>query len=118
MKFLIDAQLPYRFKEWLSTLGHDIIHTLDLPHRNLTEDVDIVAIAEENNRIVVTKDSDFLNLHILHGVPRKLLIVSTGNIANKDLEILFTNNSDIILREFDLGAKIVELSKSSVSVYK
>jgi predicted nuclease of predicted toxin-antitoxin system len=35
MKFLIDAQLPRRMVRWLSAAGHDAIHTLDLPDRNL-----------------------------------------------------------------------------------
>lgn len=31
MKFLIDAQLPYKLMEWLMTKGYDEIHTRDLP---------------------------------------------------------------------------------------
>lgn len=32
MRFLIDAQLPRRLARWLAALGHDAVHTLDLPN--------------------------------------------------------------------------------------
>jgi len=37
MKFLIDAHLPKRLAQLLQRLGHDAIHTLDLPGKNRTE---------------------------------------------------------------------------------
>lgn len=36
MKFLVDAQLPKRFAQWLTHHGHDALHTLDLPLGNRT----------------------------------------------------------------------------------
>ncbi len=38
MRFLVDAQLPRRFANWLNEAGHDALHTLDLPRKNLTPD--------------------------------------------------------------------------------
>ncbi|MBM4227232.1 MAG: hypothetical protein FJ164_05755 [Gammaproteobacteria bacterium] len=38
MKFLVDAQLPCRFAQWLAQHGHDALHTLDLPGGNRTPD--------------------------------------------------------------------------------
>lgn len=62
MKFLIDAQLPRRFCSWLAAAGHDATHTLDLPQRNRTTDSEILDLAEQENRIVVTKDDDSIFL--------------------------------------------------------
>ncbi len=31
MKFLVDAQLPVKLKDWLEEQGHDSLHTNDLP---------------------------------------------------------------------------------------
>jgi hypothetical protein len=42
-------------------------------------------IADEADRVVVTKDSDFRFGHLLVGSPRKLLVVATGNITNDSL---------------------------------
>lgn len=39
--------------------------------------------------MVVTKDSDFRDSHLLTGHPTKLLVVATGNIANDALFELF-----------------------------
>ena len=60
-----------------------------MPKQNLTPDGEINEIVARENRIVVSKDSDFLDSYILDGKPEKLLIVFTGNINNNDLiEIL------------------------------
>jgi predicted nuclease of predicted toxin-antitoxin system len=70
MKFLVDAHLPYRLKTWLLTKGVDAIYTSDLPSRNLSADLEIVRIADASDRVVITKDSDFLKLHVLQQSPR------------------------------------------------
>jgi len=88
MKFLIDAQLPRRIAGWLGNAGCDAVHTLDLPSGNRTTDAQIVELADREQRVVVTKDADFVNAHLLHGRPAKLLLVSTGNISNPELERL------------------------------
>ena len=88
MKFLVDAQLPRRLARLLSALGHDTLHTLDLPRGNRTQDAEIIAIALEDDRIVVTKDDDFVQSFWVQDRPKQLLLVSTGNIANADLDRL------------------------------
>ena len=59
MRFIVDAQLPKRLSHFLVSRGFDSIHTLELPLRNLTPDGEIIGICERENRIVITKDSDF-----------------------------------------------------------
>ncbi|MFN3752318.1 MAG: DUF5615 family PIN-like protein [Thiobacillus sp.] len=70
MKFLVDAQLPRRFCGWLTEAGHDAVHTLELPQGNRTTDNEILDIAEREQRIVVTKDDDFVQSFLITG-PRK-----------------------------------------------
>ena len=65
MRFIVDAQLPRRLARWLAARGHDVLHTLDLPNGNSTPDAAIVELACRENRIVVTKDADFVNSHLL-----------------------------------------------------
>ena len=88
MKFLVDAQLPRRLARQLATAGHDALHTLDLPGGNRTPDSEIAGIADRENRVVVTKDADFVTSHTLTGRPRGLLPIATGNIGNDALEVL------------------------------
>ena len=59
MKFLVDAHLPMRLVYWLRTRGHDVIHTRELPRKNETDDIDIIQLSVEQDRIVVSKDEDF-----------------------------------------------------------
>ncbi|MGH3684590.1 MAG: DUF5615 family PIN-like protein [Pseudonocardiaceae bacterium] len=59
MKFLVDAQLPARLARFLSSSGHDALHTLELPDGNRTTDARIAEVADGSDRVVVTKDRDF-----------------------------------------------------------
>ena len=61
MKFLVDAQLPRRLVYRLQEAGHDAIHTLDLPLGNRSPDRVINEISKLEQRIVITKDADFVN---------------------------------------------------------
>jgi predicted nuclease of predicted toxin-antitoxin system len=82
VKFLIDAQLPARLAEFLNRAGHDALHTIGLPDGNRSTDSQIAQHADTENRVVVTKDQDFRDGHLLGRSPRKLLVVATGNITN------------------------------------
>ena len=115
MKFLVDAQLPRRLAGWFISAGCDVLHTLDLPQGNRTPDAGVIAIADQDKRIVVTKDADFVNSHLLSGRPEKLLLVATGNISNQELEQLAVPLIPTILANFQVHA-FLELSRSGVLV--
>lgn len=108
MKFLVDAQLPRRLTLHLREAGHDALHMLDLPAGNRTPDADIIAAATRDDRIVVTKDADFVESFVLLHAPPKLLLISTGNIRNSDLEALFVS----ALAVGDSGAVVTRLSRT------
>ena len=118
MKLLIDAQLPRRIALFLQLEGHDVIHTLDLPNKNRTTDSEINRISLDESRIVVTKDSDFVDSFILSGRPQKLLLISTGNINNQDLEDLIKLSLSTISMEFNGGAEFLELSQNGLIIHK
>ncbi|HEX6983508.1 MAG TPA: DUF5615 family PIN-like protein [Balneolaceae bacterium] len=96
MRVLIDAQLPRRLALFLSSKNVNSKHTLDLPKQNATSDQEVIQLADQENRIVISKDSDFLDNYILEDRPQKLLIVSTGNINNNDLIHLFEQNIETL----------------------
>jgi predicted nuclease of predicted toxin-antitoxin system len=81
VKFLIDAQLPARLAELLNGAGHDALHTSGLPDRHRSTDSQISERADTDGRVVVTKDQDFRDAHLLARSPRKLFVVATGNIT-------------------------------------
>jgi predicted nuclease of predicted toxin-antitoxin system len=64
----------------------DARHTLDLPKGNASTEDQVMEWAEREGRIIVTKDSDFVQSHILRNRPTHLMWVSTGNLGNAALE--------------------------------
>lgn len=113
MTFLIDANLPFRLANNLKTKGYDILHTDDLPDKERTTDKEIRNISIQQNRIIITKDSDFLDSHVLLGVPKKLLLITTGNIVNKELIELFDKYFETITRLFQIY-DIIELNNDQI----
>ena len=97
MKFLIDAQLPYRLKDWIASNGHDAIHTRDLPDKNKTKDRQIIELAEQDSRIIVTKDSDYIKHYILFQKPSKLIMITTGNLVT---DVTQKQQFDVIAKEY------------------
>jgi predicted nuclease of predicted toxin-antitoxin system len=118
MKFIVDAQLPLSLKMWLKKQGHDVIHTRDLPRENFTVDSTVIDIADREDRIVITKDSDFLKAYLLKGKPQRILMITTGNIVNKELIHLFELNFIIIESYFKNNCNIIELNNASIIVHE
>ena len=115
MKFLVDAQLPRKMAAWLAAAGCDALHTLDLPDGNRTTDPQVIELADREQRVVVTKDADFVDSHVLNARPAKLLLVSTGNISNQDLEALAVPLIPDIVRAFQTSS-FLELGRSGIVV--
>ena len=113
MKFLVDAQLPYGIALFLRDKGFDALHTNDLPDKEYTTDSQVRNISVSENRIVITKDYDFIDSFILKKIPEKLLIVTTGNIKNKQLFSLWKNNWELIVFLFETHS-LIELSNDDV----
>ncbi len=114
MKSLVDAHLPPRLCAVLNQHGHDTLHTSQLPDQNATKDriINQVSLAEE--RIVISKDSDFFYSHLLQGRPWKLLLVKTGNISMRDLCELFERNLPTIEAALERHT-LVEIDRAAVT---
>jgi len=63
VKFLVDAQLPARLARFLGSAGHDALHTTELPDGSRTTDGRIAELADEEGRVVITKDRDLRDGH-------------------------------------------------------
>lgn len=65
---------------------------------------------------MISKDGDFFNYFVLKGIPPKLLMITTGNIVNKDLLALFQQNFDqieLLLHQHS----VVEMSNKKILVH-
>jgi predicted nuclease of predicted toxin-antitoxin system len=116
MKFIVDAQLPPRLARQLAAAGHEAVHTLALAKGNRTPDRDITSIATMENRVVVTKNEDFVTGFLLRGAPPKLLLVSTGNISNDALSHLVAMNLAALVAAL-AQHDFVELSASAITIH-
>ena len=111
MKFMLDA--PLSICNLFHERGCEAIHTKQLLLKNKTSDTEIIKIAEQNNYIVITKDSDFYYSHLIKNKPKKLLLIRTGNISTKNLKVLFNHFSEQIINTFN-KQNLLELHTDSM----
>lgn len=115
MNFLVDAHLPPGLCGLLQAAGHKAVHTLELAAQNRTTDKVINELSAKEQRVVVTKDSDFYHSHLLHGEPWKLLLVRTGNIRTRELKALFQTHLPQIIAALEQHT-LVELDRQALRV--
>lgn len=115
MKFLVDAQLPNALSDLIKQKGFDCIPTSDLPLKNLTSDISIIAISKKEERIVITKDSDFYHSFILKREPHKVLFVRVGNLRLAKLIELFDLNLGSLVGKFKSGS-MVEITPDEIRI--
>lgn len=107
MKFLLDAQLPPSLKQLFIDNGFDCIHTIDLEQGNDTSDKIINKISVAEQRILITKDSDFYDSFIVKNEPYKLIIVKLGNISKKDIIRFFDSRFKEIIEKIKVEDMIL-----------
>jgi predicted nuclease of predicted toxin-antitoxin system len=114
MKIVVDAQLPYGLKLFLKDNGYDGIHTDDMPNMERTSDTEIINISKLEDRIIITKDKDFLDIYLLFNKPKKLILITSGNIKNKEFFLLFRNNFKTII-ELLSKHSLIELNSFEIT---
>ncbi|MEX2568719.1 MAG: DUF5615 family PIN-like protein [Cyclobacteriaceae bacterium] len=117
MKLIVDAQLPVKLCEILNQLGVDSIHVDELPKGDETLDREITEFADSENLIVATKDFDFYHSYMTLGKPKKLFLITTGNLKNRQLFNLFRNNALLIKNALD-RSNFIELSNEGITEHE
>ncbi|MBN1187175.1 MAG: DUF5615 family PIN-like protein [Bacteroidales bacterium] len=59
MKFLCDVHISYKVVAFIKSLGFEAIHVNEILDKSETKDSDIIAYADKNDFIIITKDADF-----------------------------------------------------------
>ncbi len=116
MKYFVDANVSYKLYIWLKKNGYDATHTDLQEAKEKTSDTTIRFIADSENRVVISKDSDFYYTCLLNNSPKKLLFISTGNIVNTQLFILFEKNFEQINSLFE-NHDLIELDNTSIIIH-
>lgn len=73
MKIIIDANLSPRVSDRLNEAGHDSVHVADQGLLS-APDTEILAAAKEQDRTIITADSDFSSLLALSSATRPSVI--------------------------------------------
>jgi predicted nuclease of predicted toxin-antitoxin system len=111
MKIWVDAQLPPRLAEWLAaTFPVEACSLRDLGLRD-AKDVEIFEAArrEGEGLVIMTKDSDFVDLVCRLGVPPQILWLTCGNVTNRNLQQLLNATFLDALAELGQGERVVEI---------
>ena len=109
MTLWLDAQLSPGVARWLTeTFGVTVLAVRDVGLRE-AEDEEIFFAARKAADVVITKDSDFVELLERHGVPPKIIWLTCGNIADAVLREIFSVNFQEALRLLEAGDELVEI---------
>ena len=96
MKLLLDANLSWRLTTLLSEQFGECLHVNQTKLPKPAKDTEIWNYAATNGFIIITQDSDFLNLFETRGFPPKVILIRKGNISRKEAaEILVQAKSSI-----------------------
>ena len=95
MKLLLDENLPPSLAKVVDQLFPGSVH-VDQCGLGSTDDATIWVYANQNGFVIVTKDSDFEELSMLHGVPPKVIWLRTGNCTTDNLTRLLRLHADAI----------------------
>jgi len=72
-------------------------------------DIEIFQAAHDAGAVVISKDSDFVELVSRHGMPPQLLWVTCGNVTNEKLQAVFGKTFPEALESLASGQAMVEV---------
>lgn len=115
LKFIIDTHLPPNLAHWLARKGFDATQPYFLPHGERMTDKEIRQVAVQEDRIIVTKDSDFFEHYLLKGAPPRVLLLEFGNIQNSALFAQFEAHLHVIIQEFEQDAEVLLFNYGNIA---
>jgi predicted nuclease of predicted toxin-antitoxin system len=116
MKFLLDESVEFRLHSFLQTLGHDVTSVAkDYLYGLLDEDV--LAMATQEQRILITNDKDFGELIFRHQFPHSggiFLRMKDADIEAKRfrLQEVITEHSDQLDQFLVVTSKSVRIRRT------
>ncbi|MFN7793546.1 MAG: DUF5615 family PIN-like protein [Cyclobacteriaceae bacterium] len=117
LRFIVDTQLPPLLANYLTSKGHDSIHTTYFENGHLLQDAEISKIAIRENRIIVTKDNDFLERYAVYGSPPKVLLLQFGNSKNSELINSFEMELEKLVTLFSEGVNLIIFNRQQIISY-
>jgi len=108
MRFLIDAQLPPALARWIAARGHRAVHVLDIDMIRAS-DAEIWERALAEEAVIVTKDSDFMELAALRPRAPAILWIRIPNTRTRPLLEWFEGIFPSAVAAFEQGERLIEV---------
>ena len=110
MRIWVDAQMSPAIATWISSnYAVSAVAIRDLGLRD-AEDREIFEAARQEKAVVMTKDSDFVQLLDKLGPPPQVIWVTCGNTSNARLKEILTTTLPKALDLLNFGEKLVEIN--------
>ncbi|QQE66330.1 hypothetical protein GFS31_30280 [Leptolyngbya sp. BL0902] len=109
MKIWVDAQPPPTLANWLSdTFSVEAYALRELSLRD-AKDIEIFEAARSEGAIILTKDSDFIDLVCRLGIPPQILWLTCGNVTNRNLRQLLMLTLPEALEQLNQEMMMIEI---------
>ena len=98
MRFLLDASADFRLLSYLTGLGHNVA-TVAHDHPQTLSDIEVLAVARAEQRVLITNDRDYGELIVRRGLPHAGVIyfrLERSDLAAKiaGLELVLSEYAD------------------------
>jgi predicted nuclease of predicted toxin-antitoxin system len=108
VKFLVDNQLPVALARDLQTRGFDCQHVLEVGLAEAS-DTEVCRYADQQGRVIISKDEDFLHLANRPEAATRVLWVRLGNCRTSTLIAAFEEFWPIVESCLKAGDRIIEI---------
>jgi len=107
LKFMIDANMPRLVMRNLNDLGYDTVDIRDIEKPGIDDDR-IFELAQQEGRIILTRDQDFGNI-ILYplGTHKGIIVLKTRARSSKEINDLIINFLAEVSEDEILGSLII-----------
>lgn len=95
MKLLFDQNLSPRLATRLADLFPDSDHVSNVGLGQALDD-EVWIYARDHDFVIVSKDSDFSEMSVLHGFPPKVVWIRRGNCSTNDIERILRQDFNLI----------------------
>lgn len=97
MSLLFDQNISPRIVKHFLSEFPEAKHVRDVGLEDAS-DIIIFEFAKKNNLVVVTFDSDFVDLNVVRGIPPKIIWIKTGNLTTRAVAEVLNSNIESIKR--------------------
>jgi len=115
-KVLCDVHIAFKVVRFFKDKGYEAIHVNDILDSYHTKDSDISKYADQNGFLVVSKDADFQNSHLLKNTPERLLKISLGNLSTKKLLVVLEQHLPTLVQHFSKGKCLIEIGDGFIQI--